>query len=495
MLAAHLLDENNSKSLKSLSQLHLGASDYDIGDEVKSAQAVPLKRLAIYNGKDCDYTLRLRNRFRDNLASEPRIARLFTRLIMPASNALTRIEMEGIYVDRGRLQDRTARAEEVLSKLVRFMDKSSGGINYNSPQQVAEWLFGRLGLPIIEETRTGAASTREGVLFALEKEHKVVKALLKYRKWSKFLSTYLYAWKDKMDGRSRIHTSYLLHGTTTGRLSSRGPNLQQVPRDPFIRSILGAPPGWQFVEADYSQVELRIGAMLAGERTMLRILASGRDMHYNTASSILRKLESDITKDDRVIWGKHPNFGLLFGMGPGQEGKKGGYRDYCWENGIEISYADARRVYTRFHETYPRLRTWHERQKRVAGRYGRVSNAIGRVRHLPDTRSSDKSVRAEAERQAINMPVQSLASDFMLVSLVRLEKSLPRAVARIIGTTHDQLMFMVRDGHVDEVAPLIRDTMQDMDYVEKVFGAQITVPILAEVEVGTHWGETVEWHG
>jgi uracil-DNA glycosylase family 4 len=495
MLAAHLLDENGSKGLKPLSQLHLGASDYDLGDEVNEAMSVGLKRLAIYNGRDCDYTLRLRNRFRSRLLEEPRVARLFTKLIMPASNALTRVEMEGIYVDGGRLHDRTRFAEKVLSQLCAYMDRSSGGINYNSPQQVAEWLFGTLGLPILEETRTGASSTREGVLLALEKENKYVKALLKYRKWSKWLSTYLYPWADKTDGRHRIHTSYLLHGTTTGRLSSRGPNLQQVPRDPYIRSILGAPPGWLFMEADYSQVELRLGAMLANERTMLRILAMGADMHKNTASSILRKLPEDITKDERVIWGKHPNFGLIFGMGPGKEGHKGGYHDYCWENGIEISYADAQRVYDRFHETYPRLRSWHERQKRLANRYLRVQNALGRVRHLPDVQSSDKSVRAEAERQAINSPVQSLASDLMLVSLVRLAETLPRHMARIIGTTHDQLMFMVRESVVDEVAAQVRDTMQDMEYVERTFGAQITVPILAEIEVGTHWGETEEWTG
>jgi DNA polymerase-1 len=233
--------------------------------------------------------------------------------------------------------------------------------------------------------------------------------------------------------------------------------------------------------------------MLAHEDTMLRVLNSGADMHTNTAVSIIRKLPGDVTKDERVIWGKHPNFGLIFGMGPGQEGHVGGYRDYCWNNGIEISYDTARSVYNRFHETYPRLRSWHERQKRLAARYGRVQNALGRVRHLPDMQSSDQSVRAEAERQAINSPVQSLASDLMLVSLVRLASTLPSRVARIIGTTHDQIMFEVRDGYVDEVAPQIRDTMQDMDYVEKVFGAEITVPILAEIEVGTHWGETKPW--
>jgi DNA polymerase-1 len=494
MLAAHLLDENNSKGLKQLSQLHLGASDYDLGDEIKQAQSVPLKRLCIYNGMDCDYTLQLYSLFRKQLVKEPRLARLYMKLLMPASNALTEIEARGIYVDGRRLQDRTEQADSVLGKLTQYMDKSSGGINYNSPQQVAQWLFNDLDLPVLEETPTGNPSTREGVLFSLEREHKVVKALLKYRKWSKWWTTYLLPWEEKRDGRSRLHTNYLLHGTVTGRLSSRGPNLQQVPRDPFIRSVLGASPGWIFVEADYSQIELRIAAMIAHEDTMLRVLGSGEDMHTNTAVSILRKLPADITKDDRVIWGKHPNFGLIFGMGPGREDSKGGYRDYCWDNGIEISYEDASRAYNRFHEAYPRLRSWHERQKRLATRYGRVSNALGRIRHLPDMQSSDQAVRAEAERQAINSPVQSLASDLMLVSLVRLSNDLPSRIARIIGTTHDQLMFEVRDGYVDETCHRIKETMEDMAWVEKVFGAQITVPITAEISLGTHWGEDEVWN-
>ena len=123
-----------------------------------------------------------------------------------------------------------------------------------------------------------------------------------------------------------------------------------------------------------------------------------------------------------------------------------------------------------------------------------MSNALGRIRHLPDMQSSDQAVRAEAERQAINSPVQSLASDLMLVSLVRLSNDLPSRIARIIGTTHDQLMFEVRDGYVDETCHRIKETMEDMAWVEKVFGAQITVPITAEISLGTHWGEDEVWN-
>jgi DNA polymerase-1 len=244
------------------------------------------------------------------------------------------------------------------------------------------------------------------------------------------------------------------------------------------------------MEADYSQVELRLMAMIANETNMLRILATGEDMHFATASSILKKLPSEITKDERVVWGKHPNFGLIFGMGPGEEGKQGGYLSYCRDNGIEMDEGSAMLTYNRFHEAYPRLRMYHDRQKRLAARYQRVQNLFGRVRHLPDIASSDKSVRAEAERQAINSPIQSLASDMCLFSLVRLHKKLDPRECRIIASTHDAIAFEVREQVAEDYAFRVKDEMEDMKVLRKTFGAEITVPIEVDVTIGSHWGES-----
>jgi DNA polymerase-1 len=490
MLAAHILDENRSKSLESLSEIDLGMDSWKsaTAGDMSNPRGIPLRRLATRNGIDCDSTLRLYYLYRELLKAEPRLARLFVKLMMPASNALTQVEGGGIWVDTKKLEDVTALTVSTVAKHVRKMDKSSGGINYNSPQQVAKWLFTDLGLEAEELTKGGAPSTKEGVLLSLAKKNKQARSLLQYRKHHKFLTTYLTPWARQLDHHSRIHTSYLLHGTVTGRLSSRGPNMQQVPRDPTVRSIFGAPDGWLLVEADYSQIELRIAAMLANETTMLRILATGRDMHYETAGSILKKLREDITTDERVIWGKHPNFGLLFGMSAGEPGRQGGYVDYCKANGIEVSYSEASVVYRRFHEAYPKLKMWHDRQKRLATRYKKVTNLFGRVRHLTDIDSSDKGVRAEAERQAINSPVQSLASDMCLSSLVRLHESFDPRIARVVGSIHDSVLSQVRATHIAEIAPLIKDTMEDMAYFRKVFGAQIDVPIEVEVKVGQSWG-------
>ena len=507
MIQAHILDENQPKSLKALGQIHLAASDWDIGDDVKKAQMVPLNRLATYNGADCDYTLRLSHMFVPQLKELPRSLRLYWKLMMPASNVLTQVEMGGMWVDPDKLVANTAKAEEIIAGLIRMMNKTlpkhKESINYNSPQQVADWLFNDLKLPIILKTGTGNPSTKEAVLLQLAGRNKAVRALLKYRKWHKFFTTYLRPYAERQDRRGRIHTSYRITGTETGRLSSAGPNLQQVPRDPYIRAILGAPPGWTFMESDFSQVELRIVAMLARETTMLRVLAMGQDLHTNTAASILRVLPGDITKDLRVIWGKHPNFGLCYGMGSGvddfgepmhdENGDLQGYYGYCINNGTEITTDDAVRAYEGYHRTYPKIKLWHDREKRLAHRYGQVTSLVGRTRHLPDINSSSKKVIAAAERAAINSPAQGLASDLMLTAFVRLHSLYNPREARLVGTIHDAILSEIRNDCVDKYARLVKATMEDMSYVKRLYGATIDVPILADVSVGQHWGETHEY--
>lgn len=493
MLAAHMLDENRPKGLKPLSRTILGADAYDVGEDLKDARNMPLRRLCIYNGKDTDYTFRLGTEFRDQLKREERIARVFAKLIMPASDALTDIERTGVYLDPDRWQERHDQAQDNVTKLydymAQFFPPDLPQLNLNSPQQVGRWLYEYLELPILEHTRTGNPGTREGVLLRLADEHKAVTALMRYRKWAKYLSTYLLPWWYEWRGPDgRIRSSYRLSGTVTGRLSGQG-GIQQVPRDPFIRSIIGAQPGWVFLQADYSQIELRIAAMIANERRMLRQYIAGEDIHMIRAMKMTNKLASDVTKEERKK-AKAVNFGYIYGMGAAK------FVTYAFDSyGVKITQDEATRDRNGFFEDYPALRSWHERQRRLARRYGRVSNPIGRVRHLPDINSSSDDVRAEAERQAINSPVQSLASDLMLLSLITLHPQLPHEQARIVGTVHDSILFEIREDKIGEYAPLIKTTMEDMGIVKRKFGTDITVPIVADIEIGTHWGEGTPWNG
>jgi DNA polymerase-1 len=294
---------------------------------------------------------------------------------------------------------------------------------------------------------------------------------------------------EKTDGRSRIHTNYKLFGTVTGRLSSEKPNLQQVPREGTMRTCFGAPPGYLFLEADYSQVELRIAAMLAHETTLLRIFATGGDPHLTTAAEISGLTPQQVLESDAAGGTEHRkkakpvNFGFLYGMGEPK------FITYARDNyGVVVSEEDAHEYREKYFRLYPKLLNWHDRQRRLVRRYGRVHSPIGRVRHLPDVFSGDKGVAAEAERQAINSPVQSLASDMMIMAMIRLSGMLRRPQALIVATVHDMIGFQIREDYIEEATPLIRSTMQDMRPLKKLFGANITVPIEVEIKVGTHWG-------
>jgi uracil-DNA glycosylase family 4 len=493
MLAAHMLEENRAKGLKPLSRSILRQPGYDVGEELANAPAIPIKRLGVYNSKDADYTLRLYHVFRRQLIKDLPTAKLFKYLMMPASEALVDVERAGVYIDQERWEERHDKAQENVEKIYKYINKmvpsTLAPINLNSPPQVAQWLFGHLGLPVIEETDKGAKSTKESVLLQLlaDEPNKGIEALMKYRKWAKFLSTYLLPWKfEHMDVNGRIHSNYKLFGTVTGRLSGEG-GIQQVPRDPFIRSIIGSRPGWKFVSADYSQIELRIAAMVSEDKKLLAQYQRGEDVHMLRAMKMTGKPAKRVEKEERKK-AKAVNFGYVYGMGENK------FITYAFENyDVRVTPEEAHTDREGFFEDYPALRVWHERQRRLARRYRMVRSPLGRIRHLPDIGSSTESVRQEAERQAINSPVQATASDLMLMSLVELHRLLDPKHGFVVGTVHDSILFEIRDEYVDEYAEIIKTTMEDVDRVRRMYECEITVPIVADIEVGTHWGEGKEW--
>jgi uracil-DNA glycosylase family 4 len=499
MLAGHLLDENRPKSLEAMAQLLLGSDPWKDQEARTNAYDTNLKRLAVYNARDCDKTLQLYHVLKQQLVEQPRLGRIFVKLMMPASNVLTKVERIGLPLDVPRVHTELATTEDrynrVFARLLKRVPKHKRAtFNPRSHPQVAQWLFVDLGLPITERTGKGAPSSKESVLVRLAREHAEPKLLLELRAHEKRLQ-FLRSWLERVDAGGRIHTQYKLFGTVTGRLSSESPNLQQVPREKAMRSCFSAPPGWVFVESDFSQVELRIAAMVAPDRTLLRIFHERRDPHLETASEMTRKPAAWVQESDRNGTeyrkrAKGVNFGYLYGMG---EEKFVEYAEtnYDWVP----TPAEAHDSREAFFKKYTGLRPWHDRQRRLASRYGSVNSPIGRVRHLPDVYSSDKAVSAEAERQAINSPVQSFASDLMLVSMVLLDDRLPARTAYVVGTVHDALLFLVRENAVDDVAPLIKRTMEQdaVKAVKKWFGFEVTVPIEAEVKVGSAWGLGSIW--
>lgn len=495
MLASHVLDENRLKGLKVLAPMMLGVQNWGIDMRDGAAMTTPIKKLAAYNGKDAAYTLGLYYELREEmkLPENIRSTRIFTTLMMPGSKALTDIEQVGLYLDQKRLAQRRVEIQENLTRVHRELTKLVGyEANWNSPPQLARIFFEELKLPIMDMTKGGKPSTNESVLLRLAQEHEVARLLLEWRKWAKYDSTYLGAWAEKQHD-SRLHANYKMAGTATGRLSSgkeegdrgRGLNAQQVPRDTFIRSVVGSPPGWKFVEADFSQVELRIAAHYSQDPTMMRVFLTDGDIHLATAMKITQKVPKDISKEERKK-AKGVNFGFVFGMGSNK------FVTYARDSyGVVVSDSEATAFRKAFFDQFSRLSAWHERQRRLVRQYKRVQSAIGRVRHLPDVASGDKEVRGEAERQAINSPVQSLASDMMLLALIMLHNRMNPKEARIVGTVHDAILFEIKDDVVDKWVKVIRHTMETLP-LKKKFGAELTVPIKVDISTGTHWGEGKE---
>lgn len=489
MLAAHLLDENRPKNLGFLSQTVLGADEYKGMVETKPDKILSqdLRQLCDYNGYDTGYTAQLYPKLREELVQQPRLTRIFSKLMMPGSHMIQRVEMRGMYVDKERLWERISKTQELvntqLAVIREFLPKEWGeDFNPNSTQQLGRWLFsseknGGLGLDPIEMTASGRPSTKEAVLLHYV-EHPAIQALLQYRTFQlKWLNTYLLPWSTKLDPKSRLHTTYKLYGTVTGRLSG---DMQQVPRDTFIRSVISAPPGWFFLQADYSQIELRIAAHVAGERRMKQAFALGQDLHSLTAADITSKSISDLTKEERKK-AKAVNFGFLYGMYPRK------FQAYSFENyGIPVTLAEAELVREKYFQLYPDLAAWHRRQERLVRTLHYVQSPIGRVRHLPDILSGDRAVQNEAIRQAINSPVQSMASDMMLYAMILLEKELDPQKVFLVGTLHDGIFGQVIEEHAEETGKVFKEVMESLP-LKKTFGCELSVPIVSDVEWDTHW--------
>lgn len=534
MIAIHLLNENIQKGLKPQAQIRLGVEPW--GVDTSNLLNMELNEVLEYNVLDTWYMYHIKLQLIEELKAQPRLARVFAKLMMPALQNLVDSEMRGIYIDVDRLNERAPIVEDTLFSIEEAIrieadlqcEKNPLGLKPEDPDWpkdakgkarefnlnasiFARWLlFDWLGLPVINRGKEkadgspGDPSMAEDVLLHLKTVHPVVPFMLERVKWQKYKSSFITPYQELYDEDHRIHTNFKLTGTVTGRLSSgkpdmekisgfrgkmRGVNLQQVPRDPFIRGLFGAPPGWTFIEADYSQIELRIAAYLAREAHMLHLYAIGADIHLTTAARVTGLPESQVTKKIRKEVGKPVNFGFLYGMG-WRKFIETAFNNY----GAVFSEDEARAARSTYFQLFPQLTAWHARQRRLAHAHGKVQSPLGRIRHLPDIYSPEQGIVAEAERQAINSPVQGFASDLAVLSMNAIIEKIKEAglPAICVGLVHDAINFEVRNDAVAEVLPIVKSTMEDMSIVRKKFGVHIDVPIIADLQVGRSWGETRE---
>lgn len=486
MGAEYAIDENNLKSLGFMSQVYLGAPEYKELVDKSKMRTEDLNLMAEYGGKDSDYTYRLEKVVGRRLRDEPLAYRLYDRLLHPADLVLTDVELRGVPLDKEKLVDRATECDARIALAEeKVYDLTGWEFNLNSPAQLGDILFGKLDFPVIETTKTGKPSTREGVLIGLKSfdDGGIIESILDFRKWRGYSSRYLGPWPSLADHRWRLHSHFKPYHTVTGRLSSENPNLQQVPRDTFIRGIIGGRPGWTILEADYSQAEMRLAAHYSQDKTMMRIFNAGRDVHMETAMAVTGKAEEEISSEERKM-AKAVNFGFLYGMGWNK------FMEYAKENyELDVTEAEAKMARKDFFAQFRALPGWHARQRKKAKRNGYVLSAIGRKRHLHDIHSSNEGIRNEAERQAINSPVQSLASDMMLLAMIELGRILDTNECRLISTVHDSIIFEVRDDLVDKYIPTILGVMEDTERLVDDFECMLTVPIKADIKYGSHWAE------
>ncbi len=398
------------------------------------------------------------------------LERLFREVELPLVRVLARMEQAGVRMDPYRLGEITARARDRVDELTdRIHELAGGPFTIGSTQQLAEVLFGRLGLEPVRKGKTGY-STDARVLRALREQHAVVPAVEEWRELTKLLNTYLEPFPAYIDpGTGRLHTTFKQTVAATGRLSSVNPNLQNIPvrtsLGAEIRACFVAEEGHALVVADYSQIELRLMARLSGEEALIEAYHRGEDVHRVTAAAVAGISVDEVTKEQRER-AKATNFGIMYGLSA-----------YGLSEQVEITVEEARAFIDAYFARYPKVREFRERVVAQATQDGFVTTLFGRRRAMPELRSSTYNVRALGERLAVNTILQGTAADIIKVAMIAVDRELERRGlgARLVLQVHDELVVEAPHDEVDAVADLLRTEMR---------GAYAMDPAL-EVEVGS----------
>ena len=403
------------------------------------------------------------------------LTQLLEDMEIPLCSVLANMERRGVLVDRGAL----ARFGEMLTGRIADTQKeiyAQAGEEFNilSPKQLGHILFEKLGLPPIKKTKTGYSTNAE-VLEKLQYQHPIVSLVLEYRQLTKLNSTYVEGLSKVIAPDGRIHTSFQNTVTATGRLSSTEPNLQNIP----VRTALGAEmrtmfvsrPGWVLVDADYSQIELRLLAHMSGDEEMIQAFRDGVDIHTVTASQVFGVSPDRVTSDMRRA-AKAVNFGIVYGISP-----------FSLSQDIHVSVAQAKSYMEKYFEHYAGVRAYMDGVVEQGKRQGYVSTLYGRRRWLPELKSSNFNTRSFGERVALNMPIQGTAADIIKLAMIRVEQRLAAEglQAQLVLQVHDELIVECPEAEADTVAKLLTQEMEGV--------AQLSVPLTAEAKVGRTWAE------
>ena len=460
-LAAYLLDATRGKyELPQLAQdyLHTPSAQEDDPDAQLAAQAVCVQRL--------------QRVLSEKLEAEGMTA-LLRELELPLCRVLAHMEHDGVPVDRAALEAFSAMLSERIAACERLIYGYSGEpFNIQSPRQLGVVLFEKLGLPPVKKTKSGYSTNAE-VLEKLRDRHPIIQAVMDYRMLTKLQSTYAEGLQKEIAPDGRIHTTFQNTVTATGRLSSTEPNLQNIP----VRTELGSEirkmfvprPGWVLVDADYSQIELRVLAHIADDRAMQEAFRSGEDFHRLTASRVFHVPPEDVTPLMRRQ-AKAVNFGIVYGIS-----------EFSLAQDIGVSRREAKEYIERYLTQYPGVRDYMKKIVETARTQGYVSTLFGRRRMIPEIRSTNFNIRSGAERIALNTPVQGTAADIMKLAMVRVFRALETngLRARLLLQVHDELIVECPPEEAGRVRAIVADEMEH--------AATLAVPLVAEAKSGESW--------
>ncbi|MBH3426587.1 DNA polymerase I [Pseudomonas alkylphenolica] len=485
MLESYVLDSTatrhdmDSLALKYLNHTTIGFTDIaGKGAKQLTFDQINLEQAGPYAAEDADVTLRLHQALQQKLAKTPSVLPVLTDIEMPLVPVLAKIERQGALVDANLLGIQSVELGEKLVQLEReAFDIAGEAFNLGSPKQLGVILYEKLGMPVLNKTAKGQASTAEAVLAELaEMEFPLPKVLMQYRSLSKLKSTYTDRLPEQINPRTgRIHTSYQQAVAATGRLSSSDPNLQNIPirtaEGRRIRQAFIAAPGYKLLAADYSQIELRIMAHLAKDEGLLHAFRNDLDVHRATAAEVFGVDLADVTTDQRRS-AKAINFGLIYGMSAFGLAKQ-----------IGVDRKQSQAYIDRYFARYPGVLAYMERTRAQAAEQGFVETLFGRRLYLPEINAKNPALRKGAERTAINAPMQGTAADIIKRAMVAVDNWLTDSGldARVILQVHDELVLEVREDLLEQVKEQIRPHMSN--------AAQLDVPLLVEVGTGANWDE------
>ena len=483
MIAHYLLHPEMRHGMDYLAEAYLHYQTIHIdeligtGKNQKSMADLNPEEVYVYACEDTDITLRLKNLFAPELEKEG-LMKLFQEIEMPLMPVLAYMERNGVCIDTEGLRETSVLYSEEMQRIEEEIYQLAGvHFNISSPRQVGEVLFDQMKITNKpKKTKTGQYATTEEILVSLKSKNPIVGKILEYRGLKKLLSTYIDALPELINpDTGHIHTSFNQTVTTTGRLSSSNPNLQNIPvRDEQgkeVRKAFIPEAGQEFFCADYSQIELRIMAHLSGDENLIEAFNAGQDIHAATAAKIFHKALEEVTSDERRK-AKTANFGIIYGISA-----------FGLAERLDVSRTEAKELIDGYFLTYPGVKEYMEKSIAMAREKGYTETIFKRRCYLPDINSNNANVRGNAERNAINSPIQGSAADIIKIAMIRVYQRMKAEGIRskMILQVHDELCFTVLPEEKDRLQKIVVEEMQN--------AVQMRIPLIADTGWGSNWLE------